>query len=208
MADTHERGDTHALHAAANPYIQIPKLPSANLIIRSFTFGFSSFVIRFTNQFTILHEVKFVSRVQLSAANYTREALQMINEILRPSNNLSRRYAQITAGALRAKPPGANLIKTPLQRDCYGFEGSGYAANGQRVAQESRPKVARVHRVQLTRKTTPISTHTADRGNRADLLPYLYPTSVGLFTFAPTPTTFLNGTERTHSSSLYLYLYL
>lgn len=80
------------------------------------TFGLGCFVIGFADQFSILHKVKFVAGIELSGANHAGETLQMINEILSSSNDLSRRDAQVTAGALRAKPPGAKSTKTPLQQ--------------------------------------------------------------------------------------------
>lgn len=64
-------------------------------IKRTLTFSFSSFVISLADEFSILHQIKFISGIQLSTADDATETLQMVYEILRSANYLCWRNTKI-----------------------------------------------------------------------------------------------------------------
>ena len=52
------------------------------------TFGLGGFVVKFAEQFLILHQVKFVTGVKFSAANDASEAIEVVHIVLCPANNV------------------------------------------------------------------------------------------------------------------------
>lgn len=67
------------------------------------------FVVYFAHESAILHQVVLVPCRQLPFAHDAGEAVQVIDEVLRPAHHLRRRDTLLARCALGAKPPlGSN----------------------------------------------------------------------------------------------------
>lgn len=83
------------------------------------TFTFRSFVVRFADQFPILHEVELVAGVELSGAHDAGEALQVVDVVLGSAHDLRWRNPQIATGALRAETSAPTAAPQIQNRHCY-----------------------------------------------------------------------------------------
>lgn len=64
------------------------------------TFRLGRLVVRFADQFAVLHEVEFIASVQLTGAHYTGETLQMVDVILGAPDHLGGRNPLVAARTL------------------------------------------------------------------------------------------------------------
>lgn len=87
---------------------------------RGLTLTFSSFVIWFAYQFTVLHQVILIAGVQLTCAHGTRKALKMVDVVLGATDDLRRRNAQIASGTFGAES-SAPTARDINKRHCYTF---------------------------------------------------------------------------------------
>lgn len=74
----------------------------------NFTSGFCCFVVRFTNEFVVLHKVELVASIELSLAKNTGETVEVVNVVLSSPNDLRWRDALLTARTLRTVPSETN----------------------------------------------------------------------------------------------------
>lgn len=69
------------------------------------TFRSSSFIVRFTHEFPVFHEIELVAGVKGPCAGGTGEAAQVVDVRLRAPHHLRGGDALPAASALRAEPP-------------------------------------------------------------------------------------------------------
>ena len=69
------------------------------------TFSLCRFVVRFADEFAVLHEVELVAGVQLPSADETLEAFEVVDVLLGPANHLRRGDALLASGALCTESP-------------------------------------------------------------------------------------------------------
>ena len=72
--------------------------------------SFSCFVVGFADEFSVVHEIEFVARVELSVTHDAGETLEVVHKVLRSPHHLRRRNALIAPSTFRSKSPITNCI--------------------------------------------------------------------------------------------------
>jgi len=76
------------------------------------TSRFDGFVVGFTDELFIVHEVELVAGVELATAHGTGEAFEVVDVILSSSDDLCRRNSLFTPGTLRAVTTAIGHVTT------------------------------------------------------------------------------------------------